>query len=861
VSPSPVRSPLGAVHRLSRAVLDARTPADVTSALVVALRDGLGLGQVHLSEVSQGGEVGRATVAADAEPGLTRYVQVLDERPSGVARVVASGEPLIVPDARSAQGVRRDLVERFNVASIAYVPLSWGGDVRYVAILISHEPREFDAEAVAFAETLAHHAAAALALLESEQRRAARAERDAALTRAAIALGSSLELVEVLETLAREADLALGGALAGVYLADGSGGGVATAGHNCPPGWAGIVLSRGEGVAGRVLTTGEPFVTNAYQTEIETAHEALGGIQTAAGVPMAWNGELKGALSVGFTEMRRLTEEDLRTLEAIAAFAIVACRNAEAYQQARVAAATDSLTGLSNHGALHLRAREEISRARRSGTPLACLLLDLDDFKTVNDERGHQAGDEQLRAVAASLRAALRDHDVVARYGGDEFVVLLPHADAAAGRRVAERIAAASPVRCSIGVAQWGEPLSAGELLDRADRALLLAKRTGKERVAVAGADLEQELELVEARAGSTEAIMREFWEMVAASESSRDTLLRLPSFLRRSIGAEEVAVFELEGDDALVRAAVARQPEGPQEPAFGAERVHATGALRERLALGAISRPSLAGLLAAIGAEDIPEARSAPAGVYAAVPLLWAGRPHGLVAVRTRRELSTERLRLLEVLARQTMAVYSAQPDSGSPAAVQALAAAIEARDDYTHDHSEQVVSLATDVARLLGLSPADLDAVRHGALLHDVGKLAIPNEILHKPGPLTDAEWRVMAEHPVIGERILRRTPQLGHLAPIVRHEHERWDGSGYPDGLAGTEIPIASRIILACDAYNAMITTRPYRDAMSPADAVAELRDKSGTQFDPQVVAALLKRLRAPALSPSASAASAS
>ncbi len=105
----------------------------------------------------------------------------------------------------------------------------------------------------------------------------------------------------MLETFAREADLAMGGALAGVYLADGSGGGVATAGHNVDPSWTGIVLSRGEGVAGRVLTTGKPFVTNAYRTEIETAHESLGAIQTAAGVPMVWNGELKGALSVGIS--------------------------------------------------------------------------------------------------------------------------------------------------------------------------------------------------------------------------------------------------------------------------------------------------------------------------------------------------------------------------------------------------------------------------------------------------------------------------------------------------------------------------------------------------------------------------------
>ena len=193
------------------------------------------------------------------------------------------------------------------------------------------------------------------------------------------------------------------------------------------------------------------------------------------------------------------------------------------------------------------------------------------------------------------------------------------------------------------------------------------------------------------------------------------------------------------------------------------------------------------------------------------------------MIVLRGRSACAPERLRLAELLARQVMAVAAARPDAGSPAAVQALAAAIEARDNYTHEHSEQVVGLATEVAEVLGLAPSELERVRHGALLHDVGKLAIPNEILHKPGPLDDAEWKVMAEHPAIGERILRRTPQLAQLAPIVRHEHERWDGAGYPDGLAGTEIPIAARIILACDAYNAMITTRPYRVAMPKAAAL--------------------------------------
>ena len=185
-------------------------------------------------------------------------------------------------------------------------------------------------------------------------------------------------------------------------------------------------------------------------------------------------------------------------------------------------------------------------------------------------------------------------------------------------------------------------------------------------------------------------------------------------------------------------------------------------------------------------------------------------------------------------------------QHADASPAAVQALAAAIDARDNYTAGHSEQVVRLATGVAMLLGLTADAVERVGHGALLHDVGKLAIPPEILHKDGALDDAEWHVMAEHPVIGEGILRRLPQLAPLAPIVRHEHEHWDGTGYPDGLAGPQIPIGSRIILACDAYVAMTTERPYRGALAQADAVAELRARAGTQFDPQVVEALLDLL---------------
>jgi putative nucleotidyltransferase with HDIG domain len=199
--------------------------------------------------------------------------------------------------------------------------------------------------------------------------------------------------------------------------------------------------------------------------------------------------------------------------------------------------------------------------------------------------------------------------------------------------------------------------------------------------------------------------------------------------------------------------------------------------------------------------------------------------------------------LRHAELLAGQAMTAMLGQSNGASRSAVAALAAAIDARDNYTHAHSEQVVQLAAEIARRMGLSSPDVDRVRDGAMLHDVGKVAIPNEILYKPGPLTPAEWEIMREHPVIGERILLRTPELAAIAPLVRHEHERWDGTGYPDGLAGTAIPLGSRIILACDAYNAMITERPYRHPMTDAQAADELRANAGTQFDPDVVETLL------------------
>jgi putative nucleotidyltransferase with HDIG domain len=173
-------------------------------------------------------------------------------------------------------------------------------------------------------------------------------------------------------------------------------------------------------------------------------------------------------------------------------------------------------------------------------------------------------------------------------------------------------------------------------------------------------------------------------------------------------------------------------------------------------------------------------------------------------------------------------------------------LADAVELQDAYTADHASEVADLAVAVGGRLGVSGAELDRLRYGALLHDVGKIGVPGEILRKPGPLSAAERARMDEHTAIGARMLERIPFLAPVAPLVRSAHERYDGGGYPDGLAGLEIPRGAMVIATCDAFHAMTSNRSYREAMTQDEAIRELEANAGTQFDPAVVVALVAEL---------------
>ena len=254
----------------------------------------------------------------------------------------------------------------------------------------------------------------------------------------------------------------------------------------------------------------------------------------------------------------------------------------------------------------------------------------------------------------------------------------------------------------------------------------------------------------------------------------------------------------------------------------------------------------------------DDSEALSASAGLpchgtsYALIPIgERAGNRAAIVVQRGRRRgpPSSRDERMLLGIADQALLALDNRSlvdelEESFLATMRSLANALETKDEYTGDHAQALVGMAEEVARRLELGDIALRDVGVAAALHDVGKIGIPASILDKPGPLTDDEWEVMRRHPELGARIMEPVPALAGARSIVLACHEHWDGSGYPRGLAGDDIPLGARIILACDAFHAMTSDRVYRQAMPVDAAITELRDCAGRHFEPRVVDVLVE-----------------
>jgi diguanylate cyclase (GGDEF)-like protein len=393
-----------------------------------------------------------------------------------------------------------------------------------------------------------------------------------------------------------------------------------------------------------------------------------------ASAPLNVSGEPLGLLVALGGQQRMFLPRDVSVLESYAAQVAIALANARRYQSEQSLAARDPLTGLLNHRSFHEAVTAELQRCSAEDFHSSIVLIDLDNFKQVNDDDGHAAGDRVLRAAAHALEETCRREDLAFRVGGDEFALLLPRVEEADAIKVAERACAA------IGQ--------------------------------------------IDGRMGASAGV-------VCATPQDPDK-------------------------DALIARADRR---------------------------------------------------------------LYARK----CSSASRREPG---------------------PTPGTrQLAIDALVAALELHDRATAHHCNRVEELAVLVAERLGMDHRGCELVRQTAQLHDLGKLAVPEQLLNKPGRLSPDEWDVVRRHPIDGAELLLRATGLRRVAAAVRSSHERWDGQGYPDGLRGKDIPLAARVVAACDAFEAMTSDRPYRAAMDQGAALAELQACAGSQFDPDVVSALV------------------
>jgi diguanylate cyclase (GGDEF)-like protein/putative nucleotidyltransferase with HDIG domain len=649
-----------------------------------------------------------------------------------------------------------------------------------------------------------------------------------------------------------------------------------------------------------------------------------------------------------------------------------------AVPQLQAEARVDPKTGLFNARHFASALAEELGRAERFERPLSLIMADLDLLRDINNSYGHLAGDAVLKGIAEVFRAELRHFDVPARFGGEEFSILLPETGPEEALEIAERIrravAAAAfdvetssePIRATVSIGVAGYPKDAhdaNELIHQADLAVYRAKLQGRNRVL----GVSSETILITSDRQKRRVAVPEEGEHVAplplppaAGEQRRQTRRHAahgPRFFALSarltllvgvvsslgVGAGILGLLTGGSDEVFGLLAVVGLVGVSQalalEADVGSISVSAVGALAGAALFGprvalplavtitavewSARRPGLQHVLFNIGALSLASLSAAGVfeagrhlgpnmtipvvglaagtayfvvnnvlvslalalegherwwtvwrerfawllthylaygfvggvmalgyllvGPYAlavfAIPLLLIRKTQEAYLAHTQR--AAQKLRqAAEVIHRQNVSLEQANRllRERSTAAMESLSATVDARDSYTAGHSRRVQQLALAIGRELGLSQAELDLLGHAALFHDIGKLAIPDAVLLKPASLTTDEWSLMRQHAAEGARIIDRLGFLDDAVPAIRHHHERFDGTGYPDRLQGEEIPLGARIIHVADALDSMLTTRIYRAARPAQEALDELRQAAGTQFCPRCVTAL-------------------
>ena len=634
-----------------------------------------------------------------------------------------------------------------------------------------------------------------------------------------------------------------------------------------------LTLAAAAGPAGAAEPGALPASPPALVLEASTALEPCEGtaedaadllqlLGTAAGellaVPLVADGETLGALLVAMpASVLFAADADLvRSAADLAAAALAATRrHALTHAEAR----TDALTGLPNRRSFEEHLDTLLERTD-SGGFASLALLDLDDFKQVNDRRGHGEGDRVLRTVARVLLRTTRADEEVFRVGGDEFALVVDGDEVAASRalaRIREELATQRRSNglptLSAGIATVPRPGALrGELFEQADRALYAAKEAGKDRVVSGGG--------AKVAPGSPAPVSGTPDPPPAGPLEPRplrvlivddDPGLRM--LLRTTFEIIDIEVEEADSVEGAEQSIDTRLPDvlvlDVGMP--GREGLDLCRQLRERADTRTLPVVLLTGLsdlteeaAEEAGANALLRKPFSPLELLSTIERLAGGLHEGPFQLGAEARSSEQLIlyaqdlrRLLEIERSQRLLLQKAYEETAG-----ALAAALESKDFGTSAHSQRVRRYATELARTMSPALLDDQSLEYGFLLHDVGKIGVPDRILLKRGRLTAAERRVMQAHTVVGEQMLRSVPLLqGQGLRVIRSHHERWDGGGYPDGLSAEAIPIGARLFSVADSLDAITSERPYQAARPWEAALREIAGEAGRQFDPTVVEA--------------------
>ncbi|HAS81284.1 MAG TPA: hypothetical protein DCS43_01045 [Verrucomicrobia bacterium] len=533
-----------------------------------------------------------------------------------------------------------------------------------------------------------------------------------------------------------------------------------------------------------------------------------------------------------------------------------------AFHRIRELAVRDELTGLYNRHYLQDELVSIWQMAYRYGFSTSMMILDVDHFKQINDTYGHLVGDQVLSELGQIVHGVCRSSDLVARYGGDEIIIVMPDADPASlgkmSRRLTEAVRAYTfcardgrSIQCTVSVGaasgrnRDGALVDADVLMTRTDEALYLAKRNGRDR------------SYVWTESGSFDGGGEPPLHVSSEDETTKPSILvidddrsvlKVTDMLLRMEGCET----ELYDNGTAAHEAIVNHP-GRFDVALIDLNLNDMNGLELIQKVDAID--ALLVKIVITGEATLDNAvNSLRHGAYDFIQ-----KPIQLNQLRITlgRALEYHRLRVENLEYQQNLEVMVRRKSLELTNALQrtrdsldftlrALASMLEAREHATGAHSQRVQDITCMLARDFGFSEKKLADIRQGALLHDIGKIAIPDAILLKGASLSDEEWRIMRTHVTTGYELICKSPDLKDTAELMRCHHEAFDGSGYPSGLKGENIPLGARIFTLVDAYDAMRSDRPYRKGMARDEAVREIQCHRGGQFDPVVVDAFIKRI---------------